>query len=68
MHRGRGDTPDRMVALVDLLPGLRVLSNLIDDNLDGLSIDEPLELAWLPLDDGRALPQFRRTNSPAVSS
>ena len=59
MHRGRGDAPDRLVALVDALPGVRLLTNLIDVSTDELEIGEPLELAWLPLPDGRALPQFR---------
>ncbi len=71
IHRGRGENPDRMVALVDALPGLRLLSNLIDVDVsaDELQIDDPLELAWLPLPDGRALHQFRpvttRTEDPS---
>ncbi len=68
LHRGRGDDPARMVALVQLLPGLRLLSNLVDIDADDLAIDEPLELAWLPLDDGRALPQFRRLGDQRVES
>lgn len=64
-HRGRGGDPDRMVALVDALPGVRLLSNLIDldTSEDGLQIGDPLELAWLPLPDGRALHQFRPITS-----
>jgi len=65
LHRGRGEEPDRMVALVDVLPGVRLLSNLtLDSEHDELAVDEPLELTWLDLEDGRALHQFRRTNTP----
>lgn len=70
LHHGRGDDADRMVALVDITPGLRVLSNVVglDGDTDELHIDDPLELAWLPLDDGRALPQFRRQAPDATAS
>lgn len=69
---GRGDVPARMVILVDVSPGLRLVSNLtgldLDVDVDDLQIDEPLELTWLDLDDGRALPQFRRPTTAAAAA
>lgn len=67
LQRGRGDNSDRMVALIDVAPGLRIVSNLVDSDVapDEWQIDERLELVWLELEDGRALPQFRRARPPA---
>ena len=48
----------RVVALVELAEGLRLVSNLVDCEADAVTIDMPLELCFRE-HDGRLLPQFR---------
>lgn len=65
LHRAIGDAPPRMVALVQIDDGLRVLANLVDPDNDfgGIDVDHPLELVWTPLEDGRHLVDFRLSQS-----
>ncbi len=62
LHRAVGDSPPRMVALVEIDEGLRVLAELVG-TFEGIDVDQPLELSWRPLADGRHLPDFRLTRA-----
>ncbi|MEO6123534.1 MAG: zinc ribbon domain-containing protein [Ilumatobacteraceae bacterium] len=66
LHRAIGEAPPRMVALVQIDDGLRVLANLVDPDNDfgDVCVDHPLELVWTPLEDGRHLVDFRLSPSP----
>ena len=54
-----GFDPPYVVARVRLAEGLLLLANVESDDPHGVRIDDPVALAWRPLDDGRALPIFR---------
>lgn len=49
-----------VVARVRLAEGLILLTNLVGAAPDGWRCDEPVRLAWRPLDDGRQLPVFEK--------
>ena len=55
---GEPGAEPRLVALVELAEGLRMVSNLVDCALDAIVPDMPLELCFRER-DGRLLPQFR---------
>lgn len=61
LHSAVGASAPRMVALVQISDGLRILTNVIDETgtFDGLDVDIALSLDWQPLGDGRNLPVFR---------
>ena len=62
LHRAVGDNPPRMVVLVDVDDGLRVLADLIDtegDGFAGIAVDQAVQVVWTPLADGRFLPDFQ---------
>jgi uncharacterized OB-fold protein len=46
------------VALVDLPEGVRLMSNVVGCPPDLVRVGMPVHVAWLPLSDGRHLPQF----------
>lgn len=54
--------PPRVVVLVELDEGVRLVSNLIDAEADTLEVDLPLELCFVE-QDGRRLPHFRIARS-----
>jgi uncharacterized OB-fold protein len=47
-----------VVALITLDEGVRVLSNVVNTDPDAVKVGQRVQVAWLPLEDGRALPQF----------
>lgn len=47
------------VVLVDLDEGVRLMSNVVECDVDDVVIGLPVEVTWEPLSDGRNLPQFR---------
>jgi len=48
------------VALVDLLEGVRMLSNVLGEGADEAVVGTAVRVAWEPLADGRHLPVFVR--------
>jgi uncharacterized protein len=48
------------VALIDLTEGVRIMSNVVGCPPDEVMVGMPVQVAWLPLADGRHLPQFER--------
>ena len=52
-------TAPYVVALVRLAEGPVLLTNVVDCPLDQIWCDMPVEVAWLPLRDGRNLPVFK---------
>jgi uncharacterized OB-fold protein len=46
------------VALVDLPEGVRIMSNVVGVAPESVAVGTPVTVAWLPLSDGRHLPQF----------
>ena len=55
---GEPGAPARVVALVELDEGIRLVSNLVDCDIESLAVELPLELCFTETDGGR-LPQFR---------
>ncbi len=53
----RGREP-YVVALVELAEGVRLLTNVVVDDPAAVAVDDPVEVAWEPLSDGRHLPVF----------
>ncbi len=53
--------PPYVVARVRLPEGVILLSNVVTDDPHSVAIGDPVQLAWRPLDDGRALPVFHPT-------
>jgi hypothetical protein len=49
------------VALVDLAEGVRMLSEVTEDDPYAVTVGDAVELGWEPLTDGRHLPVWRRT-------
>jgi uncharacterized OB-fold protein len=48
------------VVLVELEDGLRLISNLVDTDPDGISIGMPVEVIFEEIAEGVTLPKFRR--------
>lgn len=46
------------VALVDLVEGVRIMSNVVARDPEAVGVGDPVRLTWEPLSDGRNLPQF----------
>lgn len=57
MGRDPADGP-YAVALVDLAEGVRIMSNVVGCPPEDVEVGTPVRVAWLPLSDGRRLPQF----------
>jgi len=49
-----------VVALIDLVEGVRVMANVLDCAPDDVCVGMPVRATWLPLSDGRQLLQFVR--------
>jgi hypothetical protein len=48
-----------VVAVIELAEGVRMLSNIVQCNLDGLRCDMPVEVTFERLNDEFTLPKFR---------
>lgn len=46
------------VAMVQLPEGVRMMSNIVGCALEDITVGMAVRVTWLPLDDGRHLPQF----------
>jgi len=57
-HPSRPDSPSRIVALIDLEEGVRIVSNLRGTALDAIEPDAPVEVFFEEI-NGHAMPQFR---------
>jgi uncharacterized OB-fold protein len=55
--RDAGDGP-YVVALVDLPEGVRMMSNVVGCPPGSVTVGMAVRVTWLPLSDGRHLPQF----------
>lgn len=55
-----------VVALVDLAPDVRMVTNLVDTPLDLLRVGMPVSLGWLPARDGYHLPVFAGVREAAT--
>ena len=60
-RRGQGDYRDRayVVAYVELGEGPRVLTNIVDCDMDALAVGQSVEVVFHPTSNGAALPRFR---------
>jgi uncharacterized protein len=60
-RRGQGDYRDRayVVAYVELEEGPRVLTNVVDCDLEKLEVGQAVEVVFHPTSNGAALPRFR---------
>jgi uncharacterized OB-fold protein len=58
-HPNRPDEAPRVVVLVELEEGVRIVSNLVDTQHDGPYEDLPVEVTYRSRDDGVTLPCFR---------
>jgi uncharacterized OB-fold protein len=58
-HPNRPDEPPRIVVLVELEEGVRLVSNLVDVPHGGPYEDLVVEVVFRPRDDGVTLPCFR---------
>jgi len=68
-HPNRPDEPPRIVVLVELAEGVRLVSNLVDVPHDGPYEDLPVQVDFRSRDDGVLLPCFRVTeDEPPPSS
>lgn len=72
VHHPIGPVRDRVpynVVLVDLddAPGVRLVSNLIDAP-DGVTIGQPVEVAWERINDELLLPRFRTRHDGTTPS
>jgi uncharacterized protein len=59
------DAQPYVVALVDLDEGIRMLTNIVGGDPADVRIGQAVTLTWEPLTDGRQLPQFSTTSTPA---
>lgn len=57
-HPSREDVEPRIVALVDLEEGVRLVSNVVDADPSEVAIGAALELTFRTYDDDVVLPQF----------
>jgi uncharacterized OB-fold protein len=46
------------VALVDLVEGVRMMTEIVGCDPDDVTVGMPVTITWEPLSDGRNLPQF----------
>lgn len=60
-HPTPGFEPPFVIAVVELEEGPRMMTNLVDAPVDpaALPIGMPLEVTFVPLGEGKALPHFR---------
>lgn len=60
-RRGQGDYRDRayVVAYVELDEGPRVLTNIVDSDVEKLEVGQTVEVVFHPTSNGAALPRFR---------
>jgi uncharacterized OB-fold protein len=56
-HPNNSDEPGRIVVLLDLVEGVRMVSNLIDVDPDDIRVGLPVRLTFATV-DGMRLPQF----------
>lgn len=61
-HPSEPEAAPRLVALIELEEGVRLVSNLTQTVQTNLHVDMPVELCFTE-QDGRALPQFRPARS-----
>lgn len=61
-HESVADRLPYNVAVIEFraLPGVRLISNILDTKPGALTIGEPVVLVWEALEDGKALPRFRK--------
>ncbi len=62
-HPSHADDSPRIVALIALEEGIRLVSNLQDIDPADVANDMPVEVVFLDV-DGVRLPQFRPANGP----
>ncbi|MGB0102008.1 MAG: Zn-ribbon domain-containing OB-fold protein [Nocardioides sp.] len=65
---GADHEPPYVVARIRLPEGVVVISNVETDEPGSVAIGDPVDLAWRPLDDGRALPVFRPATTTASTA
>jgi uncharacterized protein len=60
-RRGQGDYRDLAyaIAYVELEEGPRVLTNIVECDLEKLEVGQPVEVVFHPTSSGAALPRFR---------
>jgi uncharacterized protein len=58
--RDEADGP-YVVAIIELAEGVRMMSNVVMCPPDDVAVGMPVRVTWLPLSDGRHLPQFTPT-------
>jgi uncharacterized OB-fold protein len=62
MHRpgpGRDEADGPyVVALIDLVEGVRMMSNVVGCPPEDVTVGMPVRVVWEPLADGRHIPQF----------
>lgn len=54
----RRATPPYVIAYVTLDEGVTMMTNLVDCDLDALSIGQPVRVVWAPTDGGPPVPMF----------
>ncbi|OCC23546.1 hypothetical protein MB02_10220 [Croceicoccus estronivorus] len=63
-HPNQADDKGRIVVLVDLEEGVRLVSNLLDTEIDEVTAGAPVAVTFVEV-DGQILPQFRMTGDSA---
>lgn len=58
-HPHYADSVPYSLALIDLDEAVRVLSNVVTDDLDALAIGQVVEAIFVPISDDRAIVRFR---------
>lgn len=62
IRKGQGayrDAGPYALAYVELDEGPRVMTNVVECDLDALQVGQPVEVVFAPTGDGHALPRFR---------
>jgi uncharacterized OB-fold protein len=62
--RDRDDIPYAVV-LVELAEGVRMMTNVVNVDATTVTVGMPVRITWLPLSDGRNLPQFEPRERPS---
>lgn len=57
-HPNRPEEEGRIVALIDLEEGVRIVSNIVDTTVNEVALDAPVEVLFATVGDN-VLPQFR---------
>lgn len=57
------DRTPYVVALIDLVEGVRMLSNIDTESHTGVAVGQRVRVSWRELSDGRHLPQFAPSES-----